>query len=101
MFIPDHVASELMVRYAVNKEEQVQVRRLDDIVSTRVDLVKVDVESMELPMLRGARNTLMKHRPVLFVEDSEAEDMANMKEGQKNESHAVYGDAEICLCKPR
>jgi len=36
-------------------------------------------------MLRGARNTLVRHRPILFVEDSEAEDMANMKEGHQTQ----------------
>lgn len=34
----------------------------------RVDLVKVDVEGGEVRVLRGARSTLLRHRPVLLVE---------------------------------
>jgi len=34
----------------------------------RVDLVKIDVEGAELGVLRGARATLERHRPVLLIE---------------------------------
>lgn len=34
----------------------------------RVDVVKVDVEGGEVRVLRGARSTLLRHRPVLLVE---------------------------------
>jgi FkbM family methyltransferase len=34
----------------------------------KVDFLKVDVEGHELEVLRGAQNTLSKHRPILLVE---------------------------------
>jgi hypothetical protein len=34
----------------------------------RVDLIKVDVEGSELPVLRGAQKTLQHHHPALIVE---------------------------------
>jgi FkbM family methyltransferase len=46
----------------------VPVQRLDDIVMARnVNLIKLDVEGMELAVLRGAENILKKNRPALFV----------------------------------
>ena len=37
----------------------------------RLDLVKLDVEGCEGHVLRGARQTLKKHRPILFLESHE------------------------------
>jgi len=53
--------------------ENLQVIRLDDIDFGEQGpaMIKVDVESMELPMLQGADKTLRAYRPSLYVEDSE------------------------------
>ena len=50
---------------------EVQVRRLDDIMTDRqgrISFIKVDVEGHELSALRGAVATIEHHRPVLLVE---------------------------------
>jgi FkbM family methyltransferase len=50
----------------------VRVARLDTLVLerqlSRVDLVKIDVDGQEAKVLRGARGTLERFRPVLFFE---------------------------------
>ena len=40
---------------------------------------QIDVESMELLMLQGAKTTIAKFRPIVFVEDSEIENMMSLR----------------------
>ena len=60
-----------------SEENAISIRPLDSIVeewqannefSGRVTLIKIDVEGMELSVLKGANNTIQKHHPSLFVE---------------------------------
>jgi FkbM family methyltransferase len=47
----------------------VPVRTIDEALGgARVDLIKVDVEGMEIDVLEGARETVTRHRPILIVE---------------------------------
>lgn len=48
----------------------IRVERLDDLLATedRVDLVKIDVEGGEHDVLRGATETLLRHRPIVTFE---------------------------------
>jgi FkbM family methyltransferase len=50
----------------------VQVRRLDDLVDPHepIAFMKIDVEGAEFAVLRGARECLMRHRPVVVFEYS-------------------------------
>ena len=38
----------------------------------RIDLVKIDVEGFELPLLRGLRQTLIRYQPVVMLELSDS-----------------------------
>jgi len=73
MHLPARVASELLVRKDQSAQEAVRIARLDDVdLGPRgPSMVKVDVESMELALLQGASGVLQRHRPLLYVEDSE------------------------------
>jgi FkbM family methyltransferase len=49
--------------------ERVPVRPLDELELPRVDILKIDVEGMELDVIAGADATIRRCRPVLMVEN--------------------------------
>lgn len=57
----------------VHQQEQgepVSVLRLDDLGLNQCHLIKIDVEGMEVSVLRGAESVLRTLRPILFVENN-------------------------------
>ena len=46
----------------------VDLRRLDSLITERVDFIKIDVEGYEGQVLSGAENMLANSRPVMFLE---------------------------------
>lgn len=46
----------------------VPVRTLDSYGFTDVAVIKIDVENMELAVLRGAMETIQRERPVIYAE---------------------------------
>eukprot|EP00931_Biecheleriopsis_adriatica_P108768 TRINITY_DN83063_c0_g1_i1.p1 TRINITY_DN83063_c0_g1~~TRINITY_DN83063_c0_g1_i1.p1 ORF type:complete len:453 (+),score=61.84 TRINITY_DN83063_c0_g1_i1:25-1383(+) len=77
-YVVDQIASELLVHHdSRGRTEIVEVARLDDKLDLkRLDVIKIDVESGEYDMLLGAEQTIRRHQPVIYVEDSEAESVA-------------------------
>jgi FkbM family methyltransferase len=56
--------------------EIVPVIPLDSISLPRLKLIKIDIEGMEAAALEGARATIVRHRPVLYMENDRAENSA-------------------------
>jgi FkbM family methyltransferase len=50
------------------KEIDIAVIRLDDLDLKEVDLIKIDVEGHELEVLEGAKYTILRDKPLLFIE---------------------------------
>lgn len=48
--------------------ETVQVKTLDSLHLSRVDLVKIDVEGFEFQVLKGGRETIVRDKPTVIVE---------------------------------
>jgi FkbM family methyltransferase len=55
------------------KREFVEGCPLDSFLFARVDLIKVDIEGMELQFLTGANQTIHMHHPILFIEHTKVE----------------------------
>jgi FkbM family methyltransferase len=53
----------------------IKIRKLDDVLEEekvkKTDLIKIDVEGFEFEVLKGARKTIMRDKPVLYVEIDE------------------------------
>jgi FkbM family methyltransferase len=47
---------------------KISVAPLDSMVSGRVDLLKVDVEGMEMSVLAGSRQLIQRWKPLIFIE---------------------------------
>jgi FkbM family methyltransferase len=48
--------------------QEVDIRRLDDIYTGRVDFIKLDIEGLELDALKGADKLIRSQAPVVFAE---------------------------------
>jgi len=55
--------------YSSEGTRQIQMISIDDMALRRVDLIKIDVEGMEMEALEGANNTIQNFKPILFVEN--------------------------------
>ncbi|TXG38876.1 FkbM family methyltransferase [Seonamhaeicola maritimus] len=64
---------------ASNKSEYVQMTSVDtylfDNAIQKCDLIKIDVDGIELDILKGCSKTLLKYRPIFIVETNENKDI--------------------------
>lgn len=56
----------------------VQVVTVDSLALERCDLIKADVEGMEVEVLLGARETIARHRPLLYLEADRIERVSEL-----------------------
>jgi FkbM family methyltransferase len=54
---------------------EVRTESIDSLALSRVDLIKIDVEGMELEVLEGAAGSIAGHRPILLVESIKTDKM--------------------------
>ncbi len=54
--------------FPYQKTIQVPIRKLDDYNFADVNFIKIDVEGHELDVIRGAKCTILKWRPIMLVE---------------------------------
>ncbi|PKH24988.1 FkbM family methyltransferase [Enterobacterales bacterium CwR94] len=61
------------ISYSEEKCLKVPVASLDSMTFPRVDLIKLDIEGMELEVLEGGEMQLKKHCPVVFYESQKGD----------------------------
>lgn len=62
----ENLAQERM--HVEDRIEYTQIRQLDFYEFTRIDVLKIDAEGMEMDVLRGAIHTIDRCRPVMLIE---------------------------------
>jgi len=55
-----------------------------------VELIKIDVEGMELDVLKGARELIAKHRPAIYAENNQPEKSAELVGLAREMGYRVY-----------
>ncbi len=63
---------------------------LDELKIQRCDLIKIDVEGMELEVLKGALNILDTFNPILYFEQNDDRNFAAIYEILKSRSYRLY-----------
>jgi FkbM family methyltransferase len=59
-------------QFDASKMVEVEGRTIDSFEFDAVDLIKLDIQGGEYPALVGARETVLRHRPVIMVEEKAA-----------------------------
>jgi FkbM family methyltransferase len=75
--------------------ETVPVMTLDSLGLSQCRLIKVDVEGMERSVLAGARQTIERTRPILYVENDRSEKACDLVRFIDSLGYEVYGDAPL------
>lgn len=58
----------------------VDMLTIDSLDLPQVGLIKLDVEGFELDALKGAKNTISKYKPVMYVEDDRLEKSRKLRD---------------------
>jgi len=85
-------------------EIKVPVRRLDSMIAggelPLPDLIKIDVEGAEVAVLKGARESLNKARPIMLIELHGTNEGVNVELNELNYLTAVLGSAASIVEAP-
>jgi FkbM family methyltransferase len=70
--------------------ERVQVVPLDSLNLPRCNFLKIDVEGMEIKVLKGAQKTIQRHKPLLYVENDRKENASMLVEYISTLGYKMY-----------
>jgi FkbM family methyltransferase len=77
------------IDYSEEKTSEIRALTLDSFALDRIDLIKIDVEGMELDVLGGAAQSIMRYHPVLIVESIKT-DKARLQEWLKGNDYRTF-----------
>jgi FkbM family methyltransferase len=64
------------IDYSDAHTRPVRMLAIDDLDLPRLDLIKIDIEGMELEALAGARKTIARHKPQMLIERIKTDQLA-------------------------
>jgi len=83
-------------------QEKVRTMMLDNLGFDRLDLMKIDVEGMETNVLNGAKNSIAKFRPLIFIEYFLAKPEDGLQEFFIERDYNIFvADRQNWLCVPK
>jgi FkbM family methyltransferase len=60
--------------------EQVEIGTIDSFELAALDFLKIDVEAMEMEVLKGGTATIARHRPMIFIENDRVDGSSSIIE---------------------
>ena len=82
-----------------DKREYVDVYALDSFELDKLDLLKIDVEGMEVDVIQGAAQTILRCKPVMFIEWIKS-DSAAIERTVRSYGYTVEPFGSDLLCRP-
>jgi FkbM family methyltransferase len=64
------------IDYSEAKTLDTRMVAIDDLQLARLDMIKIDIEGMELEALEGARQSILRHKPQMLIERIKADQAA-------------------------
>ena len=74
-----------------NDLDKVELKKLDDYELTDVDFIKIDVEGYENQVVLGAKETLLRNKPIIIVEQKGFSDRFNETQFEAIDTLKSYG----------
>jgi FkbM family methyltransferase len=82
-------------------EQKTQVKKLDDMIREKIDLIKIDVEGYENEVLEGAFKLIEKYRPIILIENHSNDKFSKLLELDYDRIDLVCKKDKNCLFVPR
>jgi FkbM family methyltransferase len=74
-----------------NDLNKVELKKLDDYELTDIDFIKIDVEGYENQVVLGAKETLLRNKPIIIVEQKGFSDRFNETQFEAIDTLKSYG----------
>jgi len=71
-------------------EYEVEQITIDSLYLTRLNFIKADVEGFEVPLIEGARNTIMACRPILYLENDKPKQCLQLIDKVKSLEYSCF-----------
>lgn len=78
------------IRQPAPSRQRVESVTIDDLDLPKCAMIKIDVEGMELAVLRGAQKTIQRHRPLLYVENDRVENEVELLNALLSLGYKLY-----------